>query len=479
MKLTPEWTMRIPRFIGLVDALAVAVAMIVAQLNRFGASSRQELTGTVTTNYWYVTLLVGVLWWAALAGWESRDVRVLGAGTEEYKRVAQASVFLFGAIAIISYAAQIDTARGYVATALPLGLVLLLAGRWMARRRLVRQRSYGRHTRRLLLIGAPSAIEHLHSSLISEPGAGYIPVGAILPGFSVNSPTGQELQLPVLSVSSELATILAAIEESGVDAIAISAGSYLKPRVIQQLGWELQERGVSMIMAPVLTDVAGPRIHTQPVAGLPLIHVSTPKLRGINALLKRSIDFLGSALCLLVLSPVFVVVAVMVSADSPGPAFFRQERVGKDGRTFMMYKFRSMVVDAEEQLSALQSANEGNGTLFKLKVDPRVTRLGSFIRRFSIDELPQLWNVLIGDMSMVGPRPPLASEVETYEKYVRRRLMVKPGLTGLWQVSGRSNLSWDDSVRLDLYYVENWSLINDLMILIRTIRAVVGKDGAY
>ena len=234
-----------------------------------------------------------------------------------------------------------------------------------------------------------------------------------------------------------------------------------------------------MIMTPALTDVAGPRIHTQPVAGLPMIHVTTPKLQGTKAIAKRTFDIVGAGMALFFLFPVLLVVGLAVKLDSPGPAFFHQDRVGKGGAPFRMHKFRSMVVDAEARLKELHANSEGNGVLFKMKADPRITRLGAFIRRFSLDELPQLWNVLSGDMSMVGPRPPLPSEVEIYEDYVHRRLMVKPGITGLWQVSGRSNLSWDDSVRLDLYYVENWSLMQDLVILFRTVKAVVAKDGAY
>ncbi|GAA1408248.1 hypothetical protein AUR04nite_27330 [Glutamicibacter uratoxydans] len=234
-----------------------------------------------------------------------------------------------------------------------------------------------------------------------------------------------------------------------------------------------------MVMAPALTDIAGPRIHTQPVAGLPLIHVSTPKLVGFQAGIKRAFDIIGAALAMLLLSPVFLITALAIRAGSPGPVFYEQERVGTLGNVFQMFKFRSMIVNADKLIDELKDDSTGNGILFKMKDDPRVTRVGAFIRRYSIDELPQLWNVLKGDMSMVGPRPPLKSEVDQYEQYVERRLLVKPGITGLWQVSGRSDLTWDESVRLDLFYVENWSLIQDLTILIRTVKAVLGKSGAY
>ncbi|MET4003012.1 exopolysaccharide biosynthesis polyprenyl glycosylphosphotransferase [Arthrobacter sp. UYCu511] len=248
---------------------------------------------------------------------------------------------------------------------------------------------------------------------------------------------------------------------------------------MRQLGWALSTSGTDLILAPALTDIAGPRIHTRPVAGLPLIHVTTPRLEGGKRVAKRLFDMSLSGILLLFFAPLMALVAVFIKGDSRGPVFFKQDRVGVLGEPFRMYKFRSMGVDAEARLPELQTDNDGSGLLFKLKSDPRVTRVGAILRRFSIDELPQLINVLNGEMSLVGPRPPLPAEVADYEDHVRRRLLVKPGLTGLWQVSGRSNLSWQDSVRLDLYYVENWSMTGDMVILIRTIRAVLQRDGAY
>ncbi|MDQ0689822.1 exopolysaccharide biosynthesis polyprenyl glycosylphosphotransferase [Arthrobacter sp. W4I7] len=274
-------------------------------------------------------------------------------------------------------------------------------------------------------------------------------------------------------------SIVEALEACGADAVAVSAGVQLHPQTLRHLGWELAARNIGLIMAPALTDIAGPRIHTQQVAGLPLIHVTTPTLEAGQRVAKRLFDLLAAGLLLLLASPAMILIAALLRLDSAGPVFFRQERVGMEGNHFYMLKFRSMTVDAEARLAELAQRNEGSGPLFKMKNDPRVTRIGGFLRRFSLDELPQLLNVLSGTMSLVGPRPPLPREVEAYESDVRRRLLVKPGLTGLWQVSGRSNLSWQDSVRLDLYYVENWSLAGDLVILFRTVRAVFGSTGAY
>ncbi|VXB66827.1 Undecaprenyl-phosphate galactose phosphotransferase, WbaP/exopolysaccharide biosynthesis polyprenyl glycosylphosphotransferase [Citricoccus sp. K5] len=474
------WTIRVVSRMGVVDAVAITASVACAQTLRFGLSAGAEIQGAWDASYVSFSIFVGIAWWMFLSFFKSRDLKILGAGPDEYKRVAMASLYLFGLIAIISYVFQLDLARGYVGIALPLGIVALLIGRWVLRRQLVRERTSGRSIRRVVLLGGPSAVQHLHRSLSGVPGAGYKPVASILPGYSLTGPEGEEgLSLPVASVSQSIPEILRVLEDYDADALAISAGAPLKTRTVRQLGWELAERRISQIMAPALTDIAGPRIHAQPVAGLSLIHVSTPRLAGPEAFLKRSFDILASGVGLLLMSPFLLAFALAVKIDDPGPAFFHQERVGKNGERFHMHKFRSMVVDAEARLAKLQEQNEGAGVLFKMKDDPRITKFGAFIRRYSIDELPQLWNVFVGDMSLVGPRPPLPAEVEDYEQHVSRRLLVKPGITGLWQVSGRSDLSWDESVRLDLYYVENWSFLQDLLILGRTAKAVIGKDGAY
>jgi len=241
----------------------------------------------------------------------------------------------------------------------------------------------------------------------------------------------------------------------------------------------LEGTGIDLVLAPALTDVAGPRIHTRPVAGLPLIHVEAPEFRGTRKLIKGFVDRALALVGLILALPVFAIIAIAVKLDSPGPVLFRQVRVGLGGREFNVYKFRTMVVDADKMLASLAEKNETDGLLFKMRNDPRVTRVGRVLRKWSLDELPQLLNVLRGDMSLVGPRPPLPSEVARYNGDVARRLLVKPGMTGLWQVSGRSDLSWEDGIRLDLYYVENWSLAVDLTILWKTIGAVLQRRGAY
>lgn len=479
VQVSNSWAKNYNRVLGVVDAVVVLWAVSGAFIFRFGSMGNQNTTGEGGDPYILGTVILACTWWIML-GWSgSRDGIVLGYGVEEYKRVLEASFWLFGLLAVVSYSFQLEIARGYVALALPAGLVSLIGARSLVRAHLRSRRRVGESHSSVLIVGGLFATEHLARALRSQPMAGYKPIGTYLPGTTANTTVDPELKLPNLGHSAELAPILEAIKSANPDVVALSSGVPLPPRVIRELGWALADMRVRMILAPALTDVAGPRIHTQPVAGLPLVHVSTPNLGSGQRLLKRVFDMTGAAFLILVLSPLMIVVAAMVRLDSPGPVLFRQNRAGAHGEYFQMYKFRSMVVDAERQLQELKSQNEGNGVLFKLKVDPRITRVGKFLRRYSLDELPQLFNVLNGTMSLVGPRPPLPDEVALYQSHVHRRLLVRPGLTGLWQVSGRSLLSWDDSVRLDLYYVENWSFFGDLAILLRTVRAVLARHGAF
>lgn len=472
------WRGKYARRLAVIDAAVVTWAVAGAFIVRFGIGNSPSTPAEDAAYFWFSVVLV-VVWWCMLGAWSSRDSRILGAGSDEYKRVGAASLWLFGLIAIFSYVFRIDTARGYVGFALPVGLFGLLMARWLVRQHLGVDRQAGLSMSKVLLVGGPGAVSHLATSLRRSMDAGYLPIAAFMPGASSSSMSNPNFELPVLGNETSALSILEAIDQCGADTVAISAGVQLHPQVLRQIGWDLASRNVGLIMAPALTDIAGPRIHTQQVAGLPLIHVTTPTLEAGQRVAKRLFDILIASLLTLFAAPLMVIVAVMVRADSPGPILFKQQRVGIKGELFEMLKFRSMVSDAESRLAELQSENQGHGVLFKIKKDPRITRVGRFLRKYSLDELPQLFNILHGSMSLVGPRPPLPGEVEAYEEDVRRRLLVKPGLTGLWQVSGRSNLSWQDSVRLDLYYVENWSLATDLIIILKTVRAVFRGSGAY
>lgn len=453
-----------------VDLICVSLAVGGAHMLRFGAD--EASIAETEVSYATVSILLVIAWKAVLEYSGTKDMKVLGTGSEEYKRVTASSLWLFGALAVFSYVFQLQTARGYVSVALPLGIALLLASRWVQRQVLHKGRREGLYLHRVLLIGASHSVDHLFYRLNQHIISGYKPIAAFV---TDSGHAGKNV--PVLGIRPSVEAVIEAIDDRKVDTVAISSGA--DPTFLRHLGWALSARDVGMIMAPALTDVSGPRIHIQPVAGLPLVHVTTPKLEGLQAIAKRGFDIAASAAILAALCLPMAVVAFLIKLDGRGPVFFLQQRIGKAGESFNMYKFRSMRVDAEAQLHALSQKNEGNGVLFKMKDDPRVTRVGKWIRRYSIDELPQLINVLKGDMSLVGPRPPLPKEVAAYEQHEHRRLLVKPGITGLWQVSGRSDLSWEESIRLDLYYVENWSPAQDLMILFRTLRAVLARDGAY
>jgi exopolysaccharide biosynthesis polyprenyl glycosylphosphotransferase len=433
--------------------------------------------GAFALNYSLVSALLVLSWMVALAMFDTRDSRVLGSGSTEYKRLVDATIRLFGAVAIVAFLLQLSLARGYIITSFPIGLGALLASRWMWRQWLNAERSRGLCSSRVVLVGSRVSATAIARDLARQPSAGYLVVGACIPGDTVDN----YLHGTKIPAFSNLDDLLQILSETAADTVVVTGSDELSPQKIRELSWSLEPGRQHLVLAPNLTDVGGPRIHMRPVAGLPLIHVETPEYEGFKRFSKRAFDIVSSAILIVVLSPVLGVIAIAVVLSSPGPALYRQERVGFNGTIFTMWKFRSMLADAEERLGDLRASQsaEGNFVMFKMKNDPRVTKLGRLLRRYSLDELPQLFNVLVGEMSLVGPRPPLGREVVTYEQHVHRRFLVKPGITGLWQVSGRSNLSWEDTVRLDLYYVENWSITSDLVILWRTAKAVLSREGAY
>jgi exopolysaccharide biosynthesis polyprenyl glycosylphosphotransferase len=465
------------RRVAITDFLVISWAVLGAQVLRFGPHSADAKlpTGTETfldLRYTALTALLIVTWYLMLRLQGAYDRRLLGHGPEEYRAVALASFRLFAVVAIASYVLRLEVARGYVAMALPAGMVGLLLSRWLWRKWLTLHRTQGRMSGSVLVVGAQDHLVNLIRALDSVPAAGYRVVAACC------SDADQPYigRVPVLGDESEAAEIAGRI---GVNTVACTSSSRFGAGGLRRLGWALEGQDVDLVVAPALTDVAGPRVLTRPVAGLSLLHVEAPVFAGPRLATKTALDRVGAAALLLLLSPLFAIVATLICRNDRGPVFFRQERIGRDGTSFPMLKFRTMLVGAEAMLPSLLDRSDGQGPLFKMRDDPRITRVGATLRRYSLDELPQLVNVLRGQMSLVGPRPPLANEVETYAHDVRRRLLVKPGMTGLWQINGRSELSWDESVRFDLYYVENWSVMSDLMILWRTGRAVLRASGAY
>lgn len=398
----------------------------------------------------------------------------LGVGTTEYTRILSAAGLTAGAIGIVSYLAKFPLSRGFFVLTFVIGVPLLLLWRYSARRILKRARIRGSLATRAIISGSPIHVDAVTAVLQRERWLGYQIVGALLPSSQpvAETPGG----LPVLGSTSSVAEVAI---ESAVDAIVFTEGAFPSAAEFQRIGWALEGSPIDMVVVPSLTDVSAGRVTMRPVGGLPLVHVEQPRSLAASRGLKRAFDLVGASLILLVTAPLMLLAALAVRLEDGGPILFRQRRVGHDGLRFDCLKFRSMVVDAEAQRHLLAHLNDSDGVLFKLENDPRITRIGRLLRRFSIDEMPQLVNVLRGDMSLVGPRPALPAEVEQYGPDVERRLHVRPGMTGLWQVSGRSDLSWEDAVRLDLYYVDNWSILQDLQIVGRTVHAVISGNGAY
>ncbi|TAJ50247.1 MAG: sugar transferase [Herbiconiux sp.] len=476
-----NWRKQFAHRLFVTDVLVLIWVVFGVQIAWFGFDSAdvtiRDRFSQLGVSYTAVSLFILIAWLVMLSVYGTRESRVIGTGTQEYRLIADGSVRLFGLVAIAAYLLKFDLARGYVLIAFPLGLVVLVFSRWMWRQWLGAKRSRGEYSSRVLLLGSEASVTAIAAEFSRRQEAGYFVVGACVPTnlVAANLP-GTEIP-----IFGNLDKIKEALEASGADTLVITSADELPPERVREISWNLEPGRQHLVVAPSLVDIGGPRIHTRPVAGLPLIHVETPRYEGGKRFAKRSFDVVASGFGILLLSPVLLLIAMMVRLSTPGPVLFRQDRVGYNGTSFQMLKFRSMVVDAEARLASISSdsRDRGNEILFKMKDDPRITPIGKFLRRYSLDELPQLFNVFGGSMSLVGPRPPLRREVDLYETHVHRRFLVKPGITGLWQVSGRSNLSWGDTVRLDLYYVENWSLTGDIVILWRTARAVFGSDGAY
>lgn len=470
-----QWQGMYRRRLIVADTALVTASVFLSQWMWLGSGST-ELAGLTAVNYTTVSLALVVAWLVVLALFNTRAPRLIGHGPSEYLQIVTATVRLFGSIAILSLILKVDFSRGYLLIALPLGLGLLLLGRRLWRSWLWRRRACEECMARVLLVGSVDSCAAIARDLSANRSAGYLVVGACVPEGS----DAAMLERAEVPVTADLDRVLLALAEHGADTVLVAGNEQLSADRVRAISWQLERDKQHLIVAPSLIDIGGPRISIRPVAGLPLLHVETPRFEGRQVVYKRVFDILGSGALLVVLSPVFLVLALLVKATSAGPVFYRQERVGKDGEPFRMIKFRSMRLNADAELQRLlQAQGTADKPLFKVQNDPRLTRIGAVLRKYSLDELPQLINVWKGDMSLVGPRPQREGEVALYDDAARRRLMVKPGMSGLWQVSGRSNLEWEEAIRLDLYYVENWSIWNDIAILGKTIREVVSPSGAY
>jgi exopolysaccharide biosynthesis polyprenyl glycosylphosphotransferase len=464
----PLWAVRYRILLVTLDLCCIIVAVVAGYELRFGDDTRDA------ARYLEVGLAIAVGWVVLLQWVRGYEIRHLATGPEEAKRVLRASALTVSVLAIACYATKTDVARGYVVGVIPIGVVLLLAARTAVRSVARRRRAEGGWCYRILAVGTTESVEHLRVVTERARGAGLKVVAVCVE----DAERGAEIA-PGVPVVAGVRQAAEAAEQVQADVVAIT-GAGLGPASVRELGWRLEGTGRGLVMAPALTGIAGPRVAVSPVDGLPLFWLEQPQLGRLPRVIKRSVDLLLGGLLLVAALPVLLVTAALIKLTSPGPVLFRQRRLGVHGEPFTILKFRSMYADAEAQRTVILDKNEqdGGGVLFKIRKDPRITPVGRVIRQLSIDELPQLLNVIGGSMSLVGPRP-LAAVDSNYTGAARRRLRVRPGITGLWQVSGRSELSWDDAVRLDLYYVENWSLGLDISILLRTVAAVLVRRGAY
>jgi len=451
--------------VAVVGAVAVA-GLIAPQSSSVGEPSLRRFAFAILPLTWIICVHLQ-------RGYERA---VAGAGTEELRRITTSTAAFATLLLAVAFATDLAVTPTYVATAGLLTMFGSLASRFAGHRVLRAARAHGRCLTDVILVGHPGPVRNLAQKLRREPRSAYRVVGACVPEDSDH--WGLEAAaIPVLGGLYEAPQV---VRRTGAGAVAVTGCAEMNDAALRQLAWDLEGTGAGLIVAPALLEITGPRLHLRPVAGMSLLTVAEPEFRGARRVVKALMDRTFAAAACVLLLPVFLALVFAIRATSEGPAFYRQTRIGRHGKEFRLWKFRSMYADADVRLPELTEANAcADGLLFKVRDDPRITRVGRWLRKYSLDELPQLFNVLTGDMSLVGPRPPLPTEVARYGAAVNRRLLVKPGVTGLWQISGRSDLSWNESVRLDLSYVENWSLMLDLSILWKTAFTVLRGSGAY
>jgi exopolysaccharide biosynthesis polyprenyl glycosylphosphotransferase len=461
----PHWRRRYALTAAVSDLAATVTAVIVYGL--LGNASNDLVLS--------VGLVVVLLTSGCLAVSRAWAPDAMGAGARELARLLRGFLGSAVAIGLIILAMGLSYGRPWVFAVLPAAAALATLGRLWLRHDLRRRRRSGHAMATVLAVGTVEGVTEMIHRTRRVPQHGWRVDGVCTPnGIGASGAAHVE----EVHVVGDLDAVPELARSGRFDVVSVGQAPGWSTSRLRGLAWQLEGTGTELAVDPGLMEISGPRLHIASLDGLPLLRLTHPTFDGLPWLLKGVVDKVGALFLLLALLPVLVLIAAAVKRDG-GPVFFRQRRVGVGGQEFRMVKFRSMVVDAEARLAELEVADEGNGMMFKMKRDPRVTRIGAILRRYSLDELPQLFNVLGGSMSLVGPRPPLPREVEGYANDARRRLLVKPGMTGLWQVSGRSDLSWEETVRLDLRYVENWSMALDAQIIARTVQAMVRGDGAY
>jgi exopolysaccharide biosynthesis polyprenyl glycosylphosphotransferase len=478
-----RWESAYHRTLIMMDASVGLLAAVVAYI---GASGPDRAAWDDQV-YLIVTLVTPAAWVTVLALMGGYHLRHLSDGRDDSRRVILAGTVLIGVVAWLTWATPVQVPRDYVLMLVGVGGGLTLAGRQWQRHALRVRRRRGECVQRVLAVGQRRAVSGLAQRLAKERNHGAVLVGCCLPEVGREFADAESAGLPDrlvadghVPVLGDLQDVPSVVERVGADTVAVLPCTELEDHALRRLAWALEGRAQHFVVVPGLSEVAFPRLTVQPVGGLPVLHVRHPRLSGAAWVVKAILDRVLALVALLILSPLMLIIGAVVRLTTPGPAIFRQKRVGAHGQEFTFLKFRTMHADAEQCRDELAMLNiNSDGLLFKVRQDPRVTPIGAVLRRWSLDELPQLLNVLVGHMSLVGPRPPLPEEVARYGDEARRRLLVRPGLTGLWQVSGRSDLAWEEAVRLDLHYVDNWSLTLDIAILWRTLSAVLHGTGAY
>lgn len=453
-------------FLLLTDFAILIAATFIGFVTRFDASSiEQSLVGPIQLG----GTIAPVLWLVVLILVGSYEQRVVGLGLSEYGRVVASALWMVALISVVSFFAKLDTSRAYVLLVIPIGLGGLLLNRWLWRRWLLRSRRHGRRLQSTLVIGTPEDCDRIRDGFEERPWAGYRVVETY-PSLDALSDAQRDTWMDGL---------LERISGSGATCIALSPSCGLNGSDIRELSWRIEGEAIDLLISSTLGAVTGPRLTLRVATGLPFLHLDEVGLSLSQRALKRLTDLVVGGVLFIIAAPVLLVLALFVLITSGRPIFFHQPRVGLRGQVFGMWKFRTMVPDADSTREELRSATGMDSPIMKMSNDPRITPVGRFLRRWSLDELPQLVNVLVGSMSLIGPRPHPLDDVSRYHDGDERRLLAKPGMTGLWQVAGRSDLSWEDSVELDLLYIENWSLLQDAAILARTVQAVVTRSGAY
>ena len=461
------WRQRYRRHVLVTDFVAALLAGVVAVLIRFGSDIAND-------RVWHIVLILPFVWSGVCGYAGAYRANLLGISLDEYRSVGRALVLLLALSSVMLIVMNWRISRGFFLVAVPLTFFLSVLIRRVLRGRLAKGRASGLSLQPTLVVGRGLAVPDMVAEIQKDPmSTGMLVVGACASDLPDPSFLGD------VRLYGGPETALLAVRDSGAEAVVVASDSAFSGMALRRLGWALNELGVDLFIHPGINEVASPRLTLRPAAGMSLLHVEGPTIGGFDAFAKRTIDVVFTLAIATLSAPFWLLIALWIKVHDRGPVFFVQRRVGEEGRSFPMVKFRTMVVDAEARLAELTAHAQVNELLFKHREDPRITRPGKLLRRLSLDELPQLINVLRGEMSLVGPRPPLPREVDAYEPDALRRLKVRPGMTGMWQINGRSDLNWEDSLRLDLWYVDNWSPVLDVMILMRTFRAVIKADGAY